>query len=517
MSSLHALPRKRPGSMKTAAAVYAGGIKEQLLAKPQPSFLSHVAQTLLPRPWAATQQWSFWRAVSCDFLLIASVFVLVARFNGQSFFQWRLLDMNPRSSVEPRLFLGFGLIYGALITLLGYSEGLYQERSHAIREEIPCVFKSVWLGTLIIGVAMRVVTTESWPLAALLWSASLSISALLGWRAWNHHVAAKNVEMRKGVRNVLIVGGGTRARELAAHLEANPQMRRVVKGFIDEWLPLGGEILGRIDDLPDIARAEFIDEVILMPEAEDDARRLIRQARQQRLDLLLVPDLFGSELEQPRIGWLAHLPVIALHEERLPEFALFIKRTVDLLLSMILLAVLSLPMSVIALLIKLESRGPLLYRAPRAGRKGQRFSCYKFRTMVNDADQLKEGLRRLNQRQGPCFKITQDPRITRVGRFLRRYSLDELPQLWNVLRGEMSLVGPRPHPLDDVSRYELAHLRRLDVTPGITGLWQVTARQDPSFVTALALDLKYIEEWSVWLDLRILFKTFSAVLTGTGV
>jgi lipopolysaccharide/colanic/teichoic acid biosynthesis glycosyltransferase len=173
-------------------------------------------------------------------------------------------------------------------------------------------------------------------------------------------------------------------------------------------------------------------------------------------------------------------------------------------------------MAVIAMLIKLTSPGQALYRAQRVGLKGRRFSCYKFRTMVSDADELKDGLRAKNERQGPCFKLAADPRITCVGRWLRRYSLDELPQLWNVLRGEMSMVGPRPHPLDDFSRYRLDHLRRLDVTPGITGLWQVTARRDPSFQRNMSLDLEYIEHWSLGMDLRILWKTVFVVLRGTG-
>ena len=136
--------------------------------------------------------------------------------------------------------------------------------------------------------------------------------------------------------------------------------------------------------------------------------------------------------------------------------------------------------------------------------------------MVADADGMKDSLRIRNEREGPCFKIADDPRITSVGRILRRYSLDELPQLWNVLRGEMSLVGPRPHPLDDIERYRLEHFRRLDVTPGITGLWQVTARHDPSFETNMALDVEYIEQCNLWMDLQILWKTVFVVLHGSG-
>jgi len=170
----------------------------------------------------------------------------------------------------------------------------------------------------------------------------------------------------------------------------------------------------------------------------------------------------------------------------------------------------------IAAFIKLDSPGPVLYCAPRAGRKGRLFRCFKFRTMLKNADCLKVNLRRNNERAGPFFKMSGDPRITRFGRWLRRYSLDELPQLWNVLRGEMSLVGPRPHPVDDVAGYDIQHLGRLDVTPGITGLWQVTARRDPSFDRGMELDREYIRTWSLGLDARILLKTLGAVVQGSG-
>jgi lipopolysaccharide/colanic/teichoic acid biosynthesis glycosyltransferase len=196
--------------------------------------------------------------------------------------------------------------------------------------------------------------------------------------------------------------------------------------------------------------------------------------------------------------------------------ARIIKRLLDVLISSLALLALAPVLAAIAALVKLDSRGSLFYCAYRAGHKGRLFRCYKFRTMVANADELKAGLRSNNERSGPCFKIAADPRITRLGRYLRRYSLDELPQLWNVVRGEMSLVGPRPHPVDDVAGYEATHLARLDVTPGITGLWQVTARRDPSFLRAIELDLEYIRSWSLGLDLRILLRTFTVVARGSG-
>ncbi len=167
--------------------------------------------------------------------------------------------------------------------------------------------------------------------------------------------------------------------------------------------------------------------------------------------------------------------------------------------------------------IKLDSKGPVFYRAQRIGRKGRTFTCYKFRTMCADADKLKDDLKHRNERDGILFKIANDPRVTRVGRFLRKYSLDELPQFYNVLRGDMSLVGPRPPMASEVEQYDLAHLRRLDVLPGMTGLWQVEARQDPSFDSYISLDTAYVENWSLWLDMKILARTVGVVfVAGTG-
>ena len=194
----------------------------------------------------------------------------------------------------------------------------------------------------------------------------------------------------------------------------------------------------------------------------------------------------------------------------------FVKRIIDVALSGIALLFLWPLLLVIAVAVKLESRGPAIYRSLRAGKKGQKFSCYKFRTMVDGADELKDSLRRFNERRDPFFKIADDPRVTRLGRFLRKYSLDELPQFWNVLKGDMSLVGPRPHPVDDCARYRPADHRRLEVKPGITGLWQVIARTDPSFETCMKLDLEYMKRWSLSLDCKILLRTLPAVLAGEG-
>jgi lipopolysaccharide/colanic/teichoic acid biosynthesis glycosyltransferase len=243
---------------------------------------------------------------------------------------------------------------------------------------------------------------------------------------------------------------------------------------------------------------------------------VLREARRLRLDVKLVPELFGSIPPAHEVERAGDLPMISLHVEHSPSIGLAFKRTVDVIGASLALTFLSPLLLAISGLIKMDSPGRILYRAQRVGRKGRLFRCYKFRSMVSDADQLKGRLRQNNQRSGPCFKIVRDPRITRLGRLLRRYSLDELPQFWNVVKGDMSLVGPRPHPVDDFAAYEIEHLARLDVTPGITGLWQITARKDPSFERGMALDREYIRTWSLGTDMRILLKTVLAVVQGSG-
>lgn len=206
-----------------------------------------------------------------------------------------------------------------------------------------------------------------------------------------------------------------------------------------------------------------------------------------------------------------------LHQQAISSLDRFAKRTLDLLLASIAIVLLWPLMLMIALAVRLESRGPAIYPSLRVGKRSMLFACYKFRTMIPGADRLRHKLLHLNQRQGPFFKMADDPRVTRLGRFLRRYSLDELPQLWNVLKGDMSLVGPRPHPLEDVAQYKPGHEQRLEVTPGMTGLWQVTARRDPSFENCMLLDVDYIQNWSLLLDCKILLRTIPVVFAGEGL
>jgi exopolysaccharide biosynthesis polyprenyl glycosylphosphotransferase len=205
-----------------------------------------------------------------------------------------------------------------------------------------------------------------------------------------------------------------------------------------------------------------------------------------------------------------------LHCGEVPELGLLFKRVFDILFSLAVLLPLSPLLLAIAIAIKLDSPGPVFYISERIAKKGRAFRCVKFRTMVCDADKRHAEVLHMNERDGVLFKVSNDPRITGVGRWLRKYSLDEVPQFFNVLHGDMSVVGPRPPIASEVKEYQLGHLRRLDVTPGITGLWQVQGRQDPSFASYVSLDVAYIDNWSLWLDFKIILRTIGVVLAGTG-
>jgi len=322
-------------------------------------------------------------------------------------------------------------------------------------------------------------------------------------------------------RNVLIVGAGRVGHALRNHLDSLQHLGYRFKGFValtERESELDDvDIVGDVRNCLSLARSLFVDEIFFsVPGDKKLIINTVEEARMFGIDVRVVPDLYDGLAWNAPVEYVGQFPTIPLHRRDFPIGAFLLKRMLDITLSSIALLMLSPLMLTIALAIRFDSEGQIFYRAHRIGRKGRTFSCYKFRTMVRDADKLKEKLAHMNERDSVLFKITNDPRITRVGRFLRKYSLDELPQFYNVLRGDMSLVGPRPPIAREVEQYDIEHLRRLNVLPGITGLWQVEARQDPSFDSYISLDTAYVENWSLWLDMKILARTVGVVVGGTG-
>jgi exopolysaccharide biosynthesis polyprenyl glycosylphosphotransferase len=377
-------------------------------------------------------------------------------------------------------------------------------------------------GLLLTG-TLYLVHAEDIPRSIVLITIGLVTLALSFRRAAYRMLLYRRFDRGLGTRNVLIVGTGPEAHALRHHLESIRHLGYTFKGFIDfpgaapQFSASQGDVVGTLDSLFQDARKQFVDEIFFTTPCERGIiQEVLQQARKHGVDLRVVPDMYDGLAWNSPIEYVGQFPTIPLHRGRVPEVGLALKRVLDIVLSSLAILVLSPVLAAIAIAIKLDSSGPILYTSERIGKKARVFRCIKFRTMVRDAERRQADMMHMNERDGVLFKMANDPRITQLGRFLRKYSLDELPQFFNVLRGDMSIVGPRPPIASEVRKYKLSHLRRLDVTPGITGLWQVQARQDPSFDSYISLDVTYIENWSIWLDLKIIVRTIAVVFSGTG-
>ncbi len=340
---------------------------------------------------------------------------------------------------------------------------------------------------------------------------------------------------RRGIniRRALVVGAGVAGQRIMKDIVERPELGYKLAGYVSDsgdtpgspnWtVPVkqrNGKLrnLGGLKDVQRILGYENLQEVIVALPATHHAQilNIIDNCREYGLDFKLVPDLFEMRFNEVRIDALNGVPLIGVKDVALQGFNLYVKRVLDCTLALGALIVAALPMLLIAALIKITSPGPVFIRQERVGKGGRPFMFYKFRSMYRDAEARLEELRHLNEADGPIFKMRDDPRRTPIGKLLRRTSLDELPQMFNILRGDMSWVGPRPPIPEEVARYSDWHRKRLDVTPGLTGLWQVSGRSDLSFDEMVKLDLYYAENWSLALDLMIILRTIPAVLRWEG-
>ena len=332
----------------------------------------------------------------------------------------------------------------------------------------------------------------------------------------------------KGARVILLAGAGASGRQVAQRILARAEMGLKLRGYLllgneseedrQETAALGIPCLGPVEDLPQILEREVVDGVVFAGETRTLAglEDLFLLCEDLGVDSLVAANLFPHLVAQVELERLEDLPLLRFTTVPHNHFALFLKRAMDVTGSALGLAVLSPLFALLALLIKATSPGPVLFAQERMGLNGRRFRCLKFRTMIVNAEERLAELQHLNEVDGPVFKIKRDPRITKIGGFLRKASVDELPQLWNVLLGDMSLVGPRPPIPAEVEKYERWQRRRLSMRPGITCLWQISGRSNVDFDRWMKLDLSYIDNWSLALDLVILLKTVPAVLTTRG-
>ena len=322
-------------------------------------------------------------------------------------------------------------------------------------------------------------------------------------------------------RRTLIVGAGPLGQTLHRKMQTHPAYGLEVVGFVDDDPGIGDKVVGATGDLTRLVDELDVDWVVLASTggaAYQQTLERVRAVRRPDVHLSIVPNYFELFASNATIEDLEGIPVVSLPPMRLSSSVLVLKRSFDIAVCGLGLLVLSPMLAIVAVLIKLDTRGPVFFRQRRCGRAGREFRIVKFRTMVDGAERHRFELAGLNDMTdgGPLFKIKDDPRITRVGRFLRRTSIDELPQLWNVLKGEMSLVGPRPFVVHESEQITGWAGRRLETTPGITGLWQVLGRNDLPFEEMVKLDYIYVTNWSLWWDLKILCQTIPVVLGKRG-
>jgi exopolysaccharide biosynthesis polyprenyl glycosylphosphotransferase len=427
------------------------------------------------------------------------------------------LGANPRF----QLMLIGGLLWPVAIAAVhGYERarvGIGGDEMRALlRAAVLVIFASAVPAGLLLWQSLLTAVVITAPVAA-----SLSLTMRFVTRKRLH------ASQRQGdrVRRVVVVGGVRAAADLGALLQHEAHCGMQVVGVcvpgadIARARSLGLQVIGDLDEVAAVIEGLGCDAVAV---TSGDAtghsylRELSWSLESTDVELLVHPGLIEVAGPRMHIRPFVGLPLLYVEQPHFTGWRRLVKRTSDIVLAAAGLLVLAPALAVIALAIKMQDGGPVIFRQTRVGIEGRFFTMLKFRSMVIDAEARKAALISRNEAAGPLFKIRRDPRITRLGRFLRDYSLDELPQLVNVLRGSMSLVGPRPQLSSEVDSLEAAARRRLLVTPGVTGLWQVSGRSDLGWEEAVRLDLRYVENWSLTMDLHILWKTFHAVVTKQG-
>jgi exopolysaccharide biosynthesis polyprenyl glycosylphosphotransferase len=339
-------------------------------------------------------------------------------------------------------------------------------------------------------------------------------------RILSHHLRRKGFNYR----NLLVVGTGQRALNFVNKIKENPHWGFKIVGFVDKdplWVGKskeGFEVLGTLGNLAKILREKIIDEVIFLVPRKwiDEIEGAIHTCEELGIQVRLAADFYNTMVGKMGIEELEGIPFLSIPMARQSMGQVLAKRVFDLVISSIALIILSPIFLATAIAIKFDSPGSIIFKQKRVGFNGRTFTFYKFRSMVENAEAIRARFKNLNEMSGPIFKIKNDPRLTRVGRFIRIFSIDELPQLFNVLKGDMSLVGIRPPIPEEVEKYEKWQRRRLSMKPGITCLWQVNGRNKVDFERWMEMDLSYIDNWSLKLDFKILLKTIPAVFSTKG-
>ena len=405
---------------------------------------------------------------------------------------------------------------------------LYSSRRLSpVKKEIKDIFYATSLGTFAIYLLSFLFSIEMVTPVFLICFWAVSTGATILARMIMRRTLKWMRRRGRNLRYLLIAGTNPRAIRYARKIESRSDLGYVISGFIDndweglcEFQDAGYHLLTDFNGFAEFIRNNVVDEVIIslpLRSLYQEASLIVNICEMQGIIVRHVPDIFNTENAKLKIEDFENEPFVYHYTGSMRGWQIPVKAMLDRILSLILLILLSPVFLLTAVIIKMTSPGSVFFVQERVGLNKRRFRLYKFRTMVKDAEQKQIELEDLNEVMGAAFKITNDPRITKVGRILRKTSVDELPQLINVLKGDMSLVGPRPLPVRDYNGFNTDwHRRRFSVRPGITCLWQVNGRSNVSFEHWMELDMKYIDQWSLWLDLKIMTKTIPAVLRGSG-
>ncbi len=457
--------------------------------------------------------------VAIDIVCILLSFYLVLLFRPQT------LPFNVSlegffSSSNPFKILFFS--WTPFILFFYQMHGLYHTRRERFEGlEIVDVIKSVILSSLIIIVMAYLLRIHDFPRSVMFLSAAAIAFFCSLWRVLKKVFVNFLAQNGYNNFNVVIIGAGKVGILLAEEIKKRPALGINIVGFLDDFKTgaCGSgnwPVLGRIDELEAVSKKYFLNKIFITIYHNSEVFvKMLEQARECSLAVRVVPQGYEWMGQDPQRYNIGIIPILAYWDIEV-NYRLRTKRLFDLCLALIILVPVLPLLGIIALYIKLDSKGPILYSSQRYGARGRIFNMYKFRSMICNAHDMLAELKNKNEMDGPIFKIRKDPRVTRAGAFLRKYSLDELPQIINVIKGDMSLVGPRPLPIDQIEKEDLQQLKRLEVRPGITGLWQVRGRSDLSFARLVKWDVWYINNWSFGLDLYILMQTIPVVLKGKG-
>lgn len=455
--------------------------------------------------------------VTCDILAIILAMVLLKVIYIQ------ILDINwVLNSLETIAVTSMAIVvYISFFKVLGIYEGTIELRGHiSIGTALKMVFSYVVCTLIITGLLRWMNQTVDRYFMNNYCVLIVSIQAIV--RTILHYSEFTREEKNQKVNNIVIVGNSPKGEAYIEQIQKHSYLDMNIVGYVcikDRRDYEGLKHLGELDDLEEIVISHVVDEIaVVKPLSYDDRLKgKLNICQSMGITITMILDLQNTEKSNVGVAMVGNIPVLNFHLVSLNESQLFMKRMLDVIGSLVGMIVFGISYIIVAPLIKISSKGPVIFKQKRVGKNGRVFDIWKYRSMDLNAEAMKVDLMASNEMSDHMFKMKNDPRVTKIGAFMRKTSIDEIPQFYNVFKGDMSLVGTRPPTVDEVKEYEMHHMRRLSITPGITGMWQISGRSDIwDFEEVVTIDSEYIKNWSIWIDIKILLTTVIVVFKRRG-